>query len=299
MSTEAHAPSGTVLLPCPTCKLPSDSLKQVSYGTLMFIVLGWGLQRRREVACPRCAQRLLLWNAGFNVITANVLWPIIILPWTMRELWKTTYLGHDAEVLSLVDLPPATRPKARDPRPWHEAFPSLCRAVGLVQTLLGGLLLASVPFAATERWFRGDEPPTTARWVGALALGVAAYLVATGVGRLALRVPALALRVAAAAIMAVACWFVMPQLATQIWRYRETRYARSLIDAPYLYEADYRFDVPPQFWTPAAVQVMVDRSFEDYKCRDLLKQLDQYQPNNPAFAKIKEQLQTKLQAAGG
>ena len=96
------------------------------------------------------------------------------------------------------------------------------------------------------------------------------------------------------AVAAVVCWLALPQAAEQIWKYRETRYAAALIDEPYLHEDDYRWDVPPQFWTPAALSKLVERAYEDYKLTELRKSIDKHHANDPAFAEVVKQIDARL-----
>ncbi len=88
-----------VHVPCPECHESTNSLKQIRYcEMLLFLGLAWAIRHRGFVGCPSCARRKLIVHGVINIVTANVLWPIIVLPWHLMALSETSKPGHSQEV---------------------------------------------------------------------------------------------------------------------------------------------------------------------------------------------------------
>jgi hypothetical protein len=79
---------------CTECGQYSDSIKRYTLGTLLFLFVFWVWSSRSETACPSCMRAKIASFCIVNLITANVLWPLIILPWTVILFLQTFTQGH-------------------------------------------------------------------------------------------------------------------------------------------------------------------------------------------------------------
>ena len=68
-------------------------------GTIVFILIAAQVQSRDEVGCPSCIRRAILNFALRNLITANILWPFVILPMSVVHLLRSYMKGHSAFIL--------------------------------------------------------------------------------------------------------------------------------------------------------------------------------------------------------
>jgi hypothetical protein len=87
--------------PCPRCGQPTDSLKQfrcLSWCLCYLVGAAWQVEYVR--ACPGCMRRHLARRTLVNIIPANVLWPILVLPWVAVQFASTYQKGHSPAVLS-------------------------------------------------------------------------------------------------------------------------------------------------------------------------------------------------------
>lgn len=87
-------------LPCPSCGRPTDSLKQyryISWG-LCYLV-GFTYELAYYQACPACMRKLILRRAALNVVPANVLWPLLVLPWGLGLFVASFQKGHSPSVI--------------------------------------------------------------------------------------------------------------------------------------------------------------------------------------------------------
>ncbi len=92
-------PPSSLLIHCPRCGKPSDSVKCFRMGTIIFIFIAWSVQSKDEVGCPSCIRRAILSFALINLISANVLWPFIILPMSVFHLIRSYMKGHSSVIL--------------------------------------------------------------------------------------------------------------------------------------------------------------------------------------------------------
>ncbi len=95
-------PAQHVLIPCPQCQQPSDSIKCYRLGFIVFLFLFAVHQTKNEIGCPSCIRKALATSGAINLITANILWPFIILPWYVILLICSFTKGHSKEVLKLL-----------------------------------------------------------------------------------------------------------------------------------------------------------------------------------------------------
>ncbi len=92
---------------CPVCSTPTHSLKRYTLvDKLVFIGVGAWMQRRTRAACPDCMRGILLKNTfSWNILLANLLWLIIILPYNIALLIGSSTEGHSKSVTKMLDLP--------------------------------------------------------------------------------------------------------------------------------------------------------------------------------------------------
>lgn len=91
-----------VLVTCPECKLPSESVKCFRMGFVLFLGIGGGAQWKNEYGCPSCIRRKTALFAVFNLLTANIIWPIVILPLTLAHVFRSYRQGHSQDVLDQI-----------------------------------------------------------------------------------------------------------------------------------------------------------------------------------------------------
>lgn len=87
--------------PCPRCLEPTDSLKQYrcpSWVVFLLVHAVWQTEYVR--ACPRCMRSHLARRALWNILPANLLWPLLVLPWTAGLFAATYRKGHSPAVIS-------------------------------------------------------------------------------------------------------------------------------------------------------------------------------------------------------
>lgn len=83
---------------CPCCGKPSDSVKCYRLGFILFLFIAVVSQLRNEVACAACMRGKIALFAAVNIITANVIWPFVILPLSLGYLIASATRGHSREV---------------------------------------------------------------------------------------------------------------------------------------------------------------------------------------------------------
>jgi len=86
-------------LPCPGCSQPSDSIKCYRMGVLLFLLVVGMTWTKSEVGCPSCIRGKIAQFCLVNVVTFNVFWPFIILPWSIIMLLRSFTKGHSKAVL--------------------------------------------------------------------------------------------------------------------------------------------------------------------------------------------------------
>jgi hypothetical protein len=84
-------------LQCPNCGKPTDSLKRYEFLILIFLGTHSSGRKERFAACPSCMRRYLYAWGLSSVLTANVLWPFLILPKLASRLLATVIRGHSIE----------------------------------------------------------------------------------------------------------------------------------------------------------------------------------------------------------
>jgi hypothetical protein len=95
----SNAPPVPSVLECPVCLAPTKSLKKYTYLSYLIFVWIFGFWSvKHHVACPSCMQKDLLLRLAMNTVLANVLWPLVILPWNGILLVLTFTEGHSKGV---------------------------------------------------------------------------------------------------------------------------------------------------------------------------------------------------------
>jgi DNA-directed RNA polymerase subunit RPC12/RpoP len=91
---------------CPVCSKPTESLKRYTLlDKLVFIWVAAWTQRRTYAACPDCMRRIVLKNTfSWNILLANLLWLIVILPYNVALLIASGTQGHSKSVKKMLDL---------------------------------------------------------------------------------------------------------------------------------------------------------------------------------------------------
>lgn len=227
-----------VLARCPACGQASDSVKCFRMGTVLFLFVGGGAQWRDEFGCPPCIRKQTARFAVFNLLTANLLWPVLVLPMVIAHLVRSYQPGHSPSVER--QLSPPAPVEGLQPR-------SGLMAVGM---LLIGLALSIGAVAGTCSEYGHDNMP------GPVAVGVGAFFFALGTllvragrmaprsGRVSLAPTVLAFVVFAAALPLVSNFaFARYERAVTARVVAEAR-DHTLTGAFY----DYLTAVPPQFW---------------------------------------------------
>lgn len=88
------------LLPCPECGQQTDSLKGYRMPTfLLFILVAASFKHALVVGCPDCMRKKVLKLALINLVPANILWVVLLLPWYSIVAMLTTTKGHSGAVL--------------------------------------------------------------------------------------------------------------------------------------------------------------------------------------------------------
>lgn len=90
---------------CPHCGKMTDSLKVYRLPSV-WVFLGPFLRWATEghIACPSCMRKkILLHGMTYNIVTANFIWPVTILPWSIVNLLRTFSKGHSTEIVDYID----------------------------------------------------------------------------------------------------------------------------------------------------------------------------------------------------
>ncbi len=100
LAAELHDSGATIL--CPACGEESDSVKSYEYISMLFAFVAYGYQTTRQVGCPSCTRKMIGKNLLINLPTANMVWPIICLPWGLVLLLMSLTHGHSKSVLKVL-----------------------------------------------------------------------------------------------------------------------------------------------------------------------------------------------------
>lgn len=109
-TTSIHKTSPTVdihpeelLVICPQCGKPTDSLKQATlFHKLLFLMIFTQWQTAKYTCCPECMRKNIAKRTAITLITGNFLWPFLVLPLHGYHLYKSYQPGHSKGILSLM-----------------------------------------------------------------------------------------------------------------------------------------------------------------------------------------------------
>jgi hypothetical protein len=101
---EKPTPKLPLFIDCPVCGRPTGNLKCYEMGCVVFLCLAVSWNVQDEVGCPRCIRWMLLYYTLINVLTANVLWPILIFPVSILHLVSSFWPGHSLKVAERLQI---------------------------------------------------------------------------------------------------------------------------------------------------------------------------------------------------
>ena len=105
VNTHTESSHGT-LLQCPECGRLSDSLKCFTlpnYAVFIGIYAQW--QNVQYICCPSCMRKHIGVKCfTYNIVLANIMWPIFILPWGVTQLIRSSQKGHTTTVKNLYNV---------------------------------------------------------------------------------------------------------------------------------------------------------------------------------------------------
>lgn len=85
------------LLPCPMCHQQTESLKVYRLPTfLLFLFFGASFRHGDIAACPPCMRGKIAKLAAINILPANLLWLVLLLPWYSIAALRTLIPGHSS-----------------------------------------------------------------------------------------------------------------------------------------------------------------------------------------------------------
>lgn len=279
----AAAPS----IPCPTCKRPTQHLKCVRLGTVVFVVIGVATRFQQRFGCPDCIRGEIGRFALVNLLTANLAWPIAVLPWTLISLRRSYQPGHSPEVLEQVGIPAASQPAPASP------------ILGGVVRIGAGLAAVAAALALTGPWWYQAPSPVVAALGGGVLCGLGARWGYIGAKRLTGAVVSGRPTWIVAAAALVGYLMISAPLASGYWRWQERKATR--LGYPY----DYVHHLPPQVWTIDMVKKFVDWRVGqlhqagpgDFARRELMflsAALAAHRPDDPEFQELARQVAAEL-----
>ena len=149
--------------PCPMCGEPTENLKQFRclYWCVFYLVgATWRVEFVR--ACPKCMRSHLLRRALINIPLSNLLWPILVLPWT-AVLYASSYReGHSRAVAS------GLRPEDEAALEARRNELSWGRVLAIVAILFCWAPIVGLPFALLA-FFVNRKSPTWTKPVSIVA----------------------------------------------------------------------------------------------------------------------------------
>lgn len=75
---------------CPECGRMTDSLKQATlFNKLLFLMVYTRWQTVRYTCCPECMRKHIAEHSASTLLSANFLWPLLVLPIHGYHLYKS------------------------------------------------------------------------------------------------------------------------------------------------------------------------------------------------------------------
>ncbi len=105
MATSSAQFSSPQLIPCPVCKTPTNSLKRYTLVQLLvFVGIAYWMRRATHTACPDCMRSVLVKNIfSINILSANILWLLILLPYDLVLMAICGKEGHSNNITKLLE----------------------------------------------------------------------------------------------------------------------------------------------------------------------------------------------------
>lgn len=157
------------LLACPTCGRLTDSLKQYRYvNWCVYLFAGAIWQMGVYRACPECMRQHIWRKCLINVIPANFLWLVGLLPWASVLVVCSYRLGHSRRVIRGVT------PEMEVAREVAEQEVSWKRVLVVVSLLVFWMPLFGFAIGGLAYWLNRRSTTWTRRAsrVGLIASGV-------------------------------------------------------------------------------------------------------------------------------
>lgn len=298
-----HDGTGEVLLPCPHCNKPSPRIKSLRTGVLAFLGIFAYWRTWTETGCAECVRGTILKWTAINLVTANVMWPIAILPWMTIQLLRTGLAGHSPDVLASLGLPvPLSRPLWTQ---FREAWPIGFRVLGLVQCLLGAGLVAVIALVLADSWFDYRGPQAVIASVVAGVIGtLPGYLAYSGLCKLLGMFPSVANRIAVAVLAGIALGAASPVVAKIVWVQREKSFHAAALGGDRFACEKYVHKVPEILWRPEPLDGLVDPCVDHIRewgggwgsglLRDMKYGIETYHADDPAFAAVRRRIDDAL-----
>lgn len=99
-SIKAHPP----ILCCGKCGKETEHLKDSVFFVVVFMYFYNFVYRKYSLTCPRCTRKTAYQVAAINVILANFLWPLIVLPYCLLQWLRSFRSGHSRSVLNQLTI---------------------------------------------------------------------------------------------------------------------------------------------------------------------------------------------------
>ena len=99
--------SGMPVVNCPVCAMPTDRLKRYRMPhRVLFFGIGARIKHGAYTACPSCMRQKLLRNvfSPLNILSANLLWFVLIIPYNLVLFIASMTRGHSKSVIDMLEL---------------------------------------------------------------------------------------------------------------------------------------------------------------------------------------------------
>lgn len=98
---EKYLRSRNLMITCPECGEPSNSIKRYTMiRFILFLLVAAQTQNVTYTCCPKCMRKHILWHGfTYNIITGNILWILIVLPWSLILLLQSFTKGHSFSII--------------------------------------------------------------------------------------------------------------------------------------------------------------------------------------------------------
>lgn len=288
---------------CPCCGQPSTRIKSLRTGVLVFLGIAGFWRTWTVTGCPSCLRGKLLSYATLNLLTAHIIWPIAVLPWLTVQLLRTTLEGHSPAILQQFGLPvPPPVPLSVQ---FQQQLPVTFRVLGVVQILLGALLIAGLAFVLGDTWFHLRKLDLVIfQGVVVLAGTLIGYLAYSGLSKLLGLAPSLWNRLIVAVIVGAMLPLASPAIAKLTWISKEQEYFAAALGPNADDSETYVIRVPPEMWRSEPVARCVTHCIShlrgesavwaDSTLGSIRYDIEEYHAGNPEFASIQEQIRGAL-----